>query len=164
MCLTSVIRRAATYINMEQSTLTVCDFTAPRVGITAPIPTRGQLVGAGSFATNYYRVLMDDNNTYQFQLIDGQQRSQHSGNNLECLKTNQCNDKCKICTQVDKNTEYVASFMSKKHFLPINITRRKLTCKTECPVYLTTCKKCQCQYVGETKRRLVIVHQNTFTM
>ena len=140
---------------MEESTLTVCNYTAPRVGSTAPMPTRGHLVGAGSSTINYYRVQMDGNNTYKFHLIDGQQRSQHSGNNLEWVKTNQCYDKCKTCTQVDKNTEYVTSFISKKQFLPINITRCKLTCKTKCLVYLITCKKCQCQYVGETKRRLV---------
>ena len=88
MRLASIIRRAAASTTMEMPTHRVCNFTAPLVGITAPMPTRGQLIGAGSSTTNYYHVQVDDNNTYKFQLMDSQQRAQHSANKNESVKTN----------------------------------------------------------------------------
>ena len=81
---------------MEKPNETVCNSAAPRVGITAPIHARGHLIGAGSSATNYYRVEIDENNTYRFHLMNGQQQVE---NNSELVKTNPCKNPGKIYTQ-----------------------------------------------------------------
>ena len=58
---------------------------------------------------------------------------------------------CKYCKLIVKSEN------AKSTFLDINY-KAKLLCRTSClstnVIYLITCLKCECQYVGETKRQL----------
>ena len=67
------------------------------------------------------------------------------------LNTTCGNITCKYCTMINKEEKVTSSFLENEY-------KAKILCRTSClstnVVYLITCLKCRCQYVGETKRQL----------
>ena len=60
-----------------------------------------------------------------------------------------CNEPCNLCPYIKTSKEFVSSQTKEKH----NINDA-FNCNTKGLIYLTTCTKCNKQYVGQTGRKL----------
>ena len=67
------------------------------------------------------------------------------------LNTTCANITCKYCRMIKKSDTIKSSFLT-QDFKPRLLCR--ISCLTTNVIYLITCLKCECQYVGETKRQL----------
>ena len=65
------------------------------------------------------------------------------------LGTKPCNKPCSICPYVLHSKEFFSTHTKEKFKMT-----GTFTCSTKGIIYLTTCSKCQQQYVGQTGRRL----------
>ena len=71
---------------------------------------------------------------------------------------NRCNTKsCRYCPKLDKSGKIQSHFTKREY-----VTKKNVSCKSNNLIYCITCKKCNKQYVGQTKRRLMERFQGHF--
>jgi hypothetical protein len=71
---------------------------------------------------------------------------------------NQCKRKdCRYCTKLDTSGRIKSSYTGREYMAKHNVS-----CQSNNLIYCITCKKCNVQYVGQTKRRLMDRFQGHF--
>jgi len=76
----------------------------------------------------------------------------------QSMTNNKCSyAKCRYCPKIDKSGYIISTTRKRKFFTMTNVT-----CRSNNLIYCITCKKCQKQYVGQTKRKLMERFQNHF--
>ena len=71
---------------------------------------------------------------------------------------NKCKTRdCRYCPKLDKSGTIVSNYSKRQY-----VTKTNVSCKSNNLIYCITCRKCNQQYVGQTKRRLMDRFQGHF--